>query len=74
MNNTLENYITNVLEPLLALSYSLGNGSPHLYDYSPPIEDVYVSSLNSVYLVEVLKSDIQEKITLKYSLTIPTSL
>ncbi len=30
MNNKLENYITNVLEPLLTLSYSLGNEYPHL--------------------------------------------
>lgn len=30
MNNKLENYIVNVLEPLLTLSYSLGNEYPHL--------------------------------------------
>ncbi len=29
MNNKLENYIVNVLEPLLTLSYSLGNEYPH---------------------------------------------
>lgn len=30
MNNKLENYIVNVLEPLLTLSHSLGNEYPHL--------------------------------------------
>lgn len=30
MNNKLENYIVNVLEPLLSVSYSLGNEYPHL--------------------------------------------
>lgn len=30
MNNKLENYIVNILEPLLTLSYSLGNEYPHL--------------------------------------------
>jgi len=30
LNNKLESYIVNVLEPLLTLSYSLGNEYPHL--------------------------------------------
>lgn len=29
MNNHLENYIVNVVEPILAMSYSLGNEYPH---------------------------------------------
>ena len=29
MNNKLENYIVNVLEPILTMSYSLGNEYPH---------------------------------------------
>lgn len=29
MNNHLENYIVNVVEPILAMSYSLGNDYPH---------------------------------------------
>lgn len=29
MNNKLENYIVNVLEPILTMSYSLGNDYPH---------------------------------------------
>ncbi|OOM74329.1 mannosylglycerate hydrolase [Clostridium puniceum] len=29
MNNYLENYIVNVVEPILAMSYSLGNDYPH---------------------------------------------
>lgn len=44
------------------------------YNYSPPRKDIYVSSLDSVSLVEVLKSDVQEEMTLKYSLTVPASL
>lgn len=44
------------------------------YNYSPPIEDIYISSLDSVSLVEVLKSDVQEEMILKYSLMIPASL
>ncbi|HFL3159067.1 TPA: mannosylglycerate hydrolase [Clostridioides difficile] len=44
------------------------------YNYSPPRKDIYVSSLDSVSSVEVLKSNIQEEMIVKYSLTIPTSL
>lgn len=44
------------------------------YNYSPPREDIYISSLDSISLVEVLKSDVQEEMILKYSLMIPASL
>ena len=29
MNTQIQNYVTNVMEPLLTLSYNLGNDYPH---------------------------------------------
>ena len=44
------------------------------YNYSPPRNDIYVSSLNSNSKVETYKSLVQEEMIIKYSMTIPASL
>ena len=44
------------------------------YNYSPPRKDVYISSLDSKSDVEIFKSEVQEELILKYSMTIPESL
>lgn len=44
------------------------------YNYSPPRKDLYVSSLNSKSVVEVIKSEVFEEMTLKFNMTIPKSL
>lgn len=44
------------------------------YNYSPPRNDIYVSSLNSNSKVDTYKSLVQEEMIIKYSMIIPASL